>query len=174
MPKKVRKTEVSIRNAVLEVLRLERRDLLLLAAGRLYHAEATPAPPDLPPAIDLATAITRLNALRDVYAVHLASRCDPDSGFGAHVEVDADNVVAASAATDEPSAITLANELKLRFEDHRASDDFHPQADGVNSIAMPDAADLASLVALTNELYTKVAAHVAASFRHPALELVAP
>jgi hypothetical protein len=174
MPKRVRKTELSIRNAVLEVLRFQRRDLLLLAAGRIPHAEPTAAPPDLPPAIDETTAVARLNALREVCAVHLASRCDPDTGFGAHIEIDADNMVAAPAATDEPSAITLGNELKLRFMAHAARDDVHPCADAEHSITSADATDLASLITLTNELYEKVAAHFAASFRHPALELVAP
>lgn len=173
MRKRVRKTEVAIRTAILEVLRLQRRDLLLLSAGRIHHAESTAAPADLPLATDAATAAARLNALRDVFVLHIESRCDADTGFGAHIETDTSAPIE-PPATDESSAIALANEMKSLYVAHTMNDDVHPVVDTRHSITSPDATDAASLLVLVNELYTTVPAHFAASLRHPALELVAP
>jgi hypothetical protein len=72
-----------------------------------------------------------------------------------HKVNDAANVVASANATDEATAITLANEAKTDFNAHRSSATYHNNVDtGVGGVAveLPNATDLASLVALVNEI----------------------
>lgn len=61
-----------------------------------------------------ATCITFLNAAKAAYAVHIASTTY-------HPNADGTNTIAAADATDEASAITLANEMKIDVNAHMAA-----------------------------------------------------
>lgn len=55
-------------------------------------------------------------------------------------------------ATNEATAIALANALRTAYEAHRADADAHLAADAANALTAPAASDAASLYALVNDL----------------------
>jgi hypothetical protein len=64
--------------------------------------------------VDLATAITALNAIKGFYNTHRASTTY-------HYNADSTNTITSADATDQSSANTLANELKTDFTAHVTS-----------------------------------------------------
>jgi hypothetical protein len=128
----------------------------------------------------LAKLVTLSNDIRTQYVAHIAS-----ASF--HLAADETNTVSAPAAetnaihlidctvtatsadaTDEASAITLANEIKADYNDHRTdvTDECHSTDDDTNTIASADATDTASLITLLNELKTDINAHMASAVFH--------
>lgn len=116
-------------------------------------------------ATDQSTANTLLNAMRDGtgeagggIAAHFVL-----VGSSEHIGADVTNVIAAAAATDLATSITLANELKADFNAHMllnaATGHYGP--DTTNTVVSPDATDLASVIVLANELKAKFNAHCA-------------
>lgn len=173
MARSVRRTDGSVRAALVEEYNKLRLDMLKLKAGTIFHADATTAvTADLPSATTTLTAVNRVNAVRTAYILHIASACSASTGQGAHIAADSTNTIGA-AATDEASAITLANDIKSKFNTHRASTSYHPTADSTHAISSTDASDAASLYTLVNELYTDVAAHIASGMTSSAINLVA-
>lgn len=77
-------------------------------------------------------------------------------------------------ATDEASAITLANDIKAKHNAHCGNAAAHSNADTTNTTAAADATDTASLYALLNELKTDRNAHVAGALGSYAIQKVAP
>jgi len=67
--------------------------------------------------------------------------------------------IATAAATDQATAITLANAIKASYNTHIADDTAHQQEDTINATAAANASDLASLQTLVNELKTDFNAH---------------
>lgn len=77
------------------------------------------------------------------------------NGFGA-------DVVTSPAATILSSLITLANELKSRYNSHIANTNgaFHAVADTANAVTSPNATDLTSAQTLLNEIKADYNAHI--------------
>jgi hypothetical protein len=116
-------------------------------------------------ATDQSTANTLLNAMRDGtgeagggVAAHYVI-----VGSSEHIGADVTNVIAAAAATDLATSITLVNELKLDTNAHMllnaATGHYGP--DLANTIISPDATDLASVIVLANEIKAKYNLHCA-------------
>jgi hypothetical protein len=116
-------------------------------------------------ASDLATLQTLLNALAagtgeagGGYAAHRVI-----VGASEHIGADITNVVTAAAATDLPTSIALANDLKAQFNAHlllnAATGHYGPEL--TNTILSPDATVLADCIVLANEMRTNYNAHLA-------------
>jgi hypothetical protein len=108
--------------------------------------------------VDTATAVVALNVLRADYVSHLA---DTD----AHAAADATNGPTVAAASDLPTGILLANNLRTKMAAHEAAAGTgapHPVADALNAPTAPVATNEATLVALTKNLADCLAAHYAA------------
>lgn len=108
--------------------------------------------------VDTATAVAALNPLRAAYVAHLADTA-------AHAAADATNGPTAPIASDLPTGIALANNLRTKFTAHFALAGTaapHPAADSLNAPKAPIATDEASLVALTKSLVDSLSAHFAA------------
>lgn len=176
MPRKVRKLPGARSTAAIEEQNKLRLDMMRLVAGSVVHADATAAPAVTATAVDLPTAIARLNAILAAYGIHIGSECSATTGQGAHIAADVSNTIAAPAAGagDQAAAITLANEIKAKHELHRVRLASHPKADSATAITSADASDLATLITLVNELGDDVAAHIAAALNSQAIKLVAP
>jgi hypothetical protein len=56
------------------------------------------------------------------------------------------------AVSQQDLLVSLANELKTKYEAHRLSTTAHVIADGTNVVTSPDATDLATAITLLNEL----------------------
>lgn len=108
--------------------------------------------------VDTASAVAALNPLRAAYVAHLADTA-------AHATADATNGPTEPDATDLPTGIALANNLRAKFIAHFAfagTATPHPVADGLNAPRAPIATNEASLVALTKSLVDSLSAHFAA------------
>lgn len=73
-------------------------------------------------------------------------------------------------ATDLPTAIALANELKARWNAHLSQSGVHAATDPSVASA-PDATDLATAITLANQLRTLNAPHRASTVFHPAADI---
>jgi len=116
-------------------------------------------------ATNLATLQTLLNALAagtgeagGGYAAHRVI-----VGASEHIGADATNVVTAAAASDLPTSIALANDLKAQFNAHLLLNGVtgHYGPELTNTIISPDATVLADCITLANEMLTKYNAHLA-------------
>lgn len=116
-------------------------------------------------ATNLATLQTLLNALAagtgeagGGYAAHRII-----VGASEHIGADVTNVVTAAAASDLPTSILLANDLKAQFNAHlllnAATGHYGPEL--TNTILSADATVLADCIVLANEMLTKYNAHLA-------------
>lgn len=92
----------------------------------------------------LAELIVLANELRTDYTAHLAQK--------AHAVNDTANVNASPTATNEATAITMANAIKAAYNLHLAEATVHTVDDTVNDVTASDATDEASLVTLVNEI----------------------
>lgn len=72
----------------------------------------------------------------------------------------------AATAADLPTTITLANELKHKYNLHLADAVAHKVADVTNVVTSADAVDLASVETLLNSLKTEFNLHIASTTYH--------
>lgn len=105
-------------------------------------------------AADTATALASLillaNDERTQYTEHISN-----AGGAWHTVADGTNTITAPAATTLATAITLVNEIKIKYNAHRilvGGGPVHPFADTVNSVSSPASTDLPSAIILTNEI----------------------
>ncbi len=131
----------------------------LAAQGLLPHHAATTAVADTGTA-DLAAVQVLANALRTAYEAH---RVNTD----AHAASDTANVIAAAAATNLATSITLLNELKADFNLHIARTAAHRNIIGAGVatqllVTTTDAIDLATSQALAAALLLAYNRHAAA------------
>lgn len=137
--------------SVVAQLNALRNDLKL--RGSLVHLDGNLSADATPVAADLPTLITRLNALKALYNLHIA-RTD------AHVAADATNVNATTAASDLATSIALANALKVSFNAHCAQAGVHVNNDA-GTIATANGTVLADTITLCNSIGTTLNAHMA-------------
>lgn len=158
-------------DALLSGSNAERLDALKIRAGLIIHADATAAitTADAVSGDGYVTSIALVNACRASYVAHIASACSASTGLGCHMAADATNVLSAPVATDEASAITLANDIKAKYNLHRASTAAHPVADSTNTVSASDATDDASLATLVNQIKARLNSHFAMAMAAPAL-----
>lgn len=74
------------------------------------------------------------------------------------------------ATSKETLVVLLANELKEKYQSHRASGTFHQAIDVVNIVTSPDATDLDSAITLLNELKVDMSNHFLDLGFHCAIE----
>src|SRR5262249_24986790 len=126
-----------------------------VGAGAHFHLDAYEHPIASATAADLATSVALVNEIRAVYNFHCS---DALALPATAVEAGHAPAVAAHApSADDPGlagAIAPANDIKAKYNTHRASTSFHFNADSTNTITSADATDLASLETLANELKT--------------------
>lgn len=101
----------------------------------------------------LQGCIDLVNELTAVYKFHMA---DTFSHKVAGVALTSYAKVATQAA-----AITQANDIRTKYETHRASTTYHYVADSTNTISSSAAVTLSDLVTLVNELKAKINLHMA-------------
>jgi len=160
MPSNVRKTIVDLDAFAAAVNVAVKR----VGAGATFHFDPGEKSVASANATDLATALTLVNELRDVYE-GTGAETWPGHRRDAlvHTAADTTNATAAPKAADLATAITLANELKADFNAHRSQAGVHPNNDGTNAVAAADATDLASLLTLLNEIKADLNAHLASA-----------
>ncbi len=100
-----------------------------------------------------ATAITLVNAIKDVVDAHFVDTIAHNTAVSA--------VITVADATDATTANTLANDIKSKYGTHLAAANVHYTNDGTNTVAAANATDAATLETLVNELRTDVNAHIA-------------
>ena len=133
-------------------------DLFYDTLATAYHADVVPEVLTDGYSEDLASAISELNSLAASYVTHIAS-VKSGAVCGAHKSADATNVLTAPDADDLATAETLANQLKQKYNLHRASGTYHKHADSTNVVTSDNAYDLLSLKILVNEIALDLAAH---------------
>lgn len=106
----------------------------------------------------LAELIALANELRTDYTAHLAQKV--------HAVNDAVNVNASPTATNEATAITMANAIKAAYNLHRAQATVHTVNDAGNAVSSANATDEASLVTLVNEIKADFNLHRVAATVH--------
>lgn len=115
-------------------------------------------------ASNLATSLTLVNQILDVYKFHMADTL-------AHKTTGV-ALASYAYATDLTTAMARANDIKAKYETHRASTTYHYNADATNTIAADDATDQTTLNTLLNELKTDINAHMADGPAAKSLRLV--
>lgn len=130
----------------------------LAGAGLLPHHAPTPTLADTGTA-DLAAVVVIANALKALYNAHGAN-------VGAHVAVDATNVITSPDTTsaDQTATNTLLNEIKSDFNAHIALVASHRMVLGAGvatllTVATTDASDLATSKALAAALLLALNRH---------------
>ena len=98
-------------------------------------------------ATDLATAITKANALKAAYNLH----CAVSSGRH-HKAADAVNTISALNATDLASLLTLLTEVKTDMNAHMASTTVHYFADVTNTVSHANPTDLPTALTFLQEV----------------------
>lgn len=117
-------------------------------------------------ASDLPTSLTLCADLLDCYQFHMA-----DTLSHKVLGVAAASYVHPLVLAD---AITAANDLKSKYNTHRASTTYHYTADSTNVCTAANATDLASLETLLNDLSTQFTAHFASGYAGPSIRVVGP
>lgn len=74
--------------------------------------------------------------------------------------------VGAATAVDLATSITMANEIKHKYNVHCADAVAHKAADTANTVSTADATDLTSLETLLNAIKTKFNLHIASTTYH--------
>jgi hypothetical protein len=150
-----------------------RRDMIVLKAGLVFHAEQVPAAlVTTATATDQATTNALLNALKVAYNAHIASICDATSGQGAHI-VSGGTALATANAVDLATSIALANAIKAAYNTHVALTTAHASADAVNTTTAPTATDLPTTITMANEMKGDINAHIAGAFTSQATVITA-
>lgn len=75
-------------------------------------------------------------------------------------------VVASANASDLATSLTLVNEIRQRWLDHRDDDLAHKVADGLPALAAPVATDLTTAQTLANEIKADYGVHIASTTYH--------
>jgi hypothetical protein len=124
-----------------------------IGAGSSFHMDKSERTVTSANASSLATSLTLVNEILEIYKFHMADTL-------AHKVV---GVALASydKATDLTSAMARANDVKAKMNVHIASTTYHYNADATNAIAAADATDQSSLNTLLNEIKTDLNAHMA-------------
>ena len=78
----------------------------------------------------------------------------------------ANATVSAANASDLPTSLTLVNQLRQRWLQHRDDDLAHKVADGLPALTAPVATDLATAQTLANELKADYNTHIASTTYH--------
>lgn len=125
---------------------------------------------------DFASAATLVNELLGVYQFHMADTlAHKTTGVAlasyaqVHIE-DPDD--AAEEAAKLIVACARANDIKAKYNTHRASTTHHYTADSTNVVAAADATDQASLETLLNELKADINLHMASGVSAKSLRAV--
>lgn len=134
-----------------------------IGAGASYHLDASEQTVTAADASDLASALTLVNQILDVYKFHMADTL-------AHKVVGV-ALASYAHATDLASAIARANDIKAKFNTHRASTTYHYNADA-GSVAASDASDQGTLETLLNEIKSDFNTHMASAPAAKSLRLV--
>lgn len=141
--------------------------LSYMGAGTKIHIDASEMTVTAAAATDLATSLTLANQIKRVYNGSSSSsivgywvghRLDTMG----HLAVDSTNSVTAADATSLATCITLANQLKAKYNAHRTQAGVHHNNDAVNVVTVADAVNLqAEVNALLNDIKAQVNAHMA-------------
>lgn len=115
-------------------------------------------------ATDLGTSLTLCNQLTGVYKFHMADKL-------AHKVVGVD-LTSYAPVTTLAAAETQANDIKAKYNVHRASTTFHYTADSTNASAASNASDQGTLNTLLNDLKTQMLAHMASGPACKSLRIV--
>lgn len=134
-----------------------------VGAGAHYHLDASETTVTAADATDLASSLTLVNQILDVYQFHMADTL-------AH-KVAGVALASYAHAADLATAITRANDVKAKFNTHRASTTYHYNADA-GVVAAADATDQASLNTLLNEIKGDLNTHMADAPAAKSLRLV--
>ena len=115
----------------------------------------------------LAMACRMANELKADYNTHKNSAVY-------HTAADPGNLVAAAAATNEATLVTLANDVRTCYEAHRVlvgGGPCHGQADATNAVSAAACTDLATAVVLVKDLKAKFNAHIVNTDGVPAVHI---
>ncbi len=139
----------------------KRRDTLLDAEAAGYENvhDALPARITAPVAVDLATAVARLNEAKARWNTSAASLTE-------HLVADVTSVITGADCFDLGTAVFLANSIRPIVAPHVLSEDYHTVADTGSALSFPDAFDLGSLVALANDIADVMSRHFATRLYH--------
>lgn len=146
-----------------------------IGAGANFHYATCDYTVAAANASDLATSLTLVNQIKRVLAGNLSNG---GNWLGhlvddiAHTNADTTNTVTAADAVDLATAITLANQLKARYNSHRSQASVHANNDATNATSSADSTDQSSLNTLLNELKTDINAHLASATGGTALRVV--
>jgi len=116
---------------------------------------------------DPASLVASVNNLRTKMLAHFAYTTG-----NVHLHADATSGTGiGAAATDEATAIVLANQLRAAYELHRVNvgaglSQVHLAADSVNPITAPVATDGPSAAVLANDIRAKYVGHLASTVAH--------
>lgn len=147
-------------------------------AGVKFHLDTSDETVTAAVASDLATSLTLVNELADVFYGPASTTSSPFPGHAldalAHVAADSTNgaLTAARPATSLATAITLANEIKADYNAHLTQSGVHLNNDSTNTISSSNASDQSSLNTLLNELRTNMAAHIASAVAGYSLRII--
>jgi hypothetical protein len=106
----------------------------------------------------LATSVTAVNEMLAWYAFHMADTL-AHKVVGVALASYTPVSTSLSGAAQLAAAILLANDIKSKYNTHRASTTYHYTADGANPITAADATDQGSLNTLLVELKADLNLH---------------
>ena len=119
----------------------------------------------------LAGCVTLVNEMLSWHAFHMADTLAHKVvgvALASYVPVG-DSL---SDATKLSTSITRANDIKSKYNTHRASTTYHYTADGTNDADATNASDLASLITLVNQLKEMMNLHAASGVAAKSVRLV--
>ncbi len=90
-----------------------------------------------PSATSTATRIARVNAIKAAYALHRVKGSGGSPAIHINASGDTVNIVTAADATDDETALTLALDIKAKFNAHDAGTTWHTIADATNVTTSP-------------------------------------
>ncbi len=106
---------------------------------------------------DVLLGIVVVNSIRTRYSGHIAN-----NGGAYHSAPDLGDIIISPEATNLVSAVTLANEIKAKYNSHRTHPGTHQNDDVVNVVTAPDATtgDVISLFNLLTDIQNVYAPHI--------------
>ncbi len=162
--------------------RLAVADLISIAADSVAFSAPTLADPgahndrsekvlSAAASTNLATSVAAVNEMLSWYAFHMADTLAHKTtgvALASYTPVS----TSLSGAEQLAAAILLANDIKAKYNTHRASTTYHYTADGTNVIAAADATDQTSLNTLLVELKADLNLHGASGVSAKSVRLV--
>jgi len=109
--------------------------------------------------VSVSGVIALANAVRSSYESHRVRA-------GIHPLDDTVNSIAASSASDLPTAITLLNDEREKFNAHLVQSGVHDPDDGVDTVVAPAAFDVSSAAVLANALLDAFSSHIGTGAYH--------